>query len=76
MRKTDKKIDKQLRETLTQVCDTALKDYCGFEWLTHTVNYSDFPSSLHITCVFDTNEHLDGFIACLLYTSPSPRDRG
>jgi len=62
MRKSDKKIDNQLRESLTQVCDAALKDIEGFQWLTHQANYSDFPNSLKITCVFDTNEQLNDYL--------------
>ncbi|GGQ12821.1 Fis family transcriptional regulator [Shewanella litoralis] len=54
MRKTDKKIDNQLRQSLTEVCDHALAAYAGFEWLTHTVDYNTFPKSLRIVCVFDT----------------------
>ncbi len=62
MRKTDKKIDKQLRFVLTEVCETALEEYAGFEWLTHVVNYSHFPNSLRVVCVFDTNENLENFM--------------
>lgn len=62
MRKTDKKLDNQLRTTLTDVCNNALKEYIGFEWLTHVVNYDNFPKSLHIVCVFDTNENLNTFM--------------
>lgn len=58
MRKTDKKLDKQIREVLTLVCETALEEIVGFEWLTHLVNYDRFPASLHIVCIFDTNENL------------------
>ncbi|MGJ8693481.1 MAG: Fis family transcriptional regulator [Thalassotalea sp.] len=61
MRKSDKKIDNQLRLALTDVCETALKDFIGFEWLTHVVNYDNFPKTLKIVCVFDTNEHLTSF---------------
>jgi len=46
MRKTDKKRDNTLRLALTEVCDIALKDIAGFQWLTHCVNYSNFPQSL------------------------------
>lgn len=63
MRKTDKKLDNQLREILTDVCDMALKEFIGFQWLTHLVNYSNFPKSLKIICVFDTNDNLKGFMA-------------
>jgi len=61
MRKTDKKIEKQLRHSLTEVCDHALAEYCGFEWLTHTVDYNAFPKSLRIVCVFDTEPQLRQF---------------
>ncbi len=61
MRKTDKKLEKQLISSLTEVCETSLKAFNGFQWLTHQVNYSNFPKSLNIICVFDTNEHLNDF---------------
>ena len=63
MRKTDKKIDKQICEALTEVCEFSLKDNTGFEWLTHLVNYSHFPKSLQVICVFNTNNQLDAFTA-------------
>tara|TARA_R110001606_G_scaffold399310_1_gene584724 strand:+ start:50872 stop:51213 length:342 start_codon:yes stop_codon:yes gene_type:complete len=63
MRKTDKKIDKQLRLVLTDVCETALKEIDSFLWLTHLVNYSQFPKSLKVVCVFETNESLAAFMA-------------
>ena len=68
MRKTDKKIDNQLRLVLTDVCEVALKDIDGFQWLTHLVNYANFPSSLKVVCVFDTNENL---ARCLSGASPA-----
>jgi hypothetical protein len=63
MRKTDKKIDNQLRLVLTDVCETALKEIDGFQWLTHMVNYSHFPKSLKVVCVFDSNDHLSDFMS-------------
>jgi len=63
MRKSDKKVDNQLRVTLTAVCDSALKDFTGFQWLTHLVNYENFPKSLKVVCVFDTNDNLSSFMA-------------
>ncbi|MFT5722412.1 MAG: hypothetical protein ACI9W6_002741 [Motiliproteus sp.] len=63
MRKTDKKIDNQLRDVLTDICETRLKGLSGFRWITHVVNYADFPKSLKIICVFDTNANLNGFMA-------------
>jgi hypothetical protein len=62
MRKTDKKIDNQLRQVLTDVCEIALKKVVGFQWLTHLVNYADFPKSLKVICIFDTNENLDNYL--------------
>ncbi|MDX2369554.1 MAG: Fis family transcriptional regulator [Colwellia sp.] len=61
MRKSDKKIDNKVRLALTEVCDTALKNFNGFEWLTHLVNYSNFPKSLKVICVFDTKANLSRF---------------
>jgi hypothetical protein len=61
MRKTDKKIDNQLRLMLIDVCEVALKEIDGFKWLTHLVNYSNFPKSLKIVCVFDTNDRVSSF---------------
>ena len=62
MRKTDKKIDNQLRLALTDVCELALKEIVGFQWITHRVNYSNFPKSLKVVCIFDTNENLSCFM--------------
>ncbi|HEY7865766.1 MAG TPA: Fis family transcriptional regulator [Psychromonas sp.] len=63
MRKTDKKVDNQLRIALTEICDSALKEFSGFQWLTHLVNYAHFPKSLKVICVFDTNDNLKRFMA-------------
>lgn len=62
MRKSDKKTENQLRITLTSVCDSALKAFDGFKWLTHVVNYEKFPQSLQIVCVFDTNSNVSTFV--------------
>lgn len=63
MRKMDKIIDNQLISALTDVCDVALVKFTGFQWLTHSVNYSSFPDSLKIICVLDSNDNLDLFMA-------------
>jgi len=55
MTKTEKKIDNNLRKVLTDVCEEAKDEFQGFQWLTHTVNYANFPASLKLTCVFETN---------------------
>ena len=62
MRKTDKKIDNQLTRILTDICENSLEKLTGFQWLTHTVNYANFPKSLKVICVFDTNKSLNAFI--------------
>ncbi|RPA59303.1 Fis family transcriptional regulator [Shewanella frigidimarina] len=61
MRKTDKKIDNQLREGLTTVCEHALDNYPGFAWITHVVDYMLFPKSLQIICIFDNESLLTQF---------------
>ena len=58
MRRTDKKIDNNVRKALTIACDTALEQVQGFKWLTHTAKYDCFPGSLVVTCVFDTDDSL------------------
>lgn len=62
MRKSDKKIDNQIIKALTAVCQSALEDIDGFEWLTHTVNFEKFPESLKIVCVFDSNTKLANYL--------------
>ncbi len=57
--KTEKKIDNNVRVALTKVCDEALDKVEGFEWLTHQANYTNFPASLLVTCIFQTDAHLD-----------------
>jgi len=58
MRKSDKKIDNILRRLLTEVCDSALEIVDGFKWLTHLVDYDNFPESLSVICIFNTNSEL------------------
>ena len=62
MRKSDKKIENSLRESLTHVCELAQEHVEGFEWITHLVNYDKFPQSLRIVCVFNTNAELSDAI--------------
>ena len=62
MRKSDKKIENQIRDVLTDVCEDTLKGYDGFLWVTHTVNFSSFPQSLKIVCVFDSNQDRTNFL--------------
>ena len=58
MKKTDKKNEKAITGALTAVCHIALDEVPGFEWLTHRVNYSRFPDSLSVVCVFATKTDL------------------
>lgn len=62
MRKSDKKIDNQIIKSLTEVCQSALEEIDGFEWLTHTVNFDNFPDSLKVVCVFDSNKKLASYL--------------
>mgnify|MGYP000005102179 CR=1 FL=1 len=55
--KTEKKIDNNVRLALTSACEQFLEDVPGFQWLTHQANYTNFPATLLITCVFDTQEN-------------------
>ena len=59
MNKTVKKLDNNVVKALTIVCESAKQDVVGFEWLTHSANYSNFPASLVITCVLDKSQSLD-----------------
>jgi hypothetical protein len=52
MNKTTKKLDNNVIKALTLVCDSAKEDIDGFVWLTHTADYSRFPGSLRVICVF------------------------
>ncbi|MDO6613373.1 Fis family transcriptional regulator [Shewanella sp. 1_MG-2023] len=58
MKKTDKKLDNQIRDTLTDVCEVLLEQCSGFEWLTHTVNFNAFPASLKVVCIFENDPQL------------------
>jgi hypothetical protein len=74
MKKTDKKTENTIRKALTEVCEVALDEVPGFKWITHFVNYDNFPSSLIVVCIFSTkNElssafstHHDGFLRTLI----------
>ena len=59
MKKSEKKINNLLLKALTEACETALEHFDGFVWLTHFVNYSHFPDSLSVVCIFETNQQLD-----------------
>ncbi|WP_293749177.1 Fis family transcriptional regulator [uncultured Paraglaciecola sp.] len=63
MNKTVKKLDNNVVKALTIACEMAKQDTVGFEWLTHSANYSNFPASLVITCVLDNQQSLDTMLA-------------
>ena len=63
MRKTDKKLEKNLVCVLTEVCEIGYKPVDGFEWLTHLVDYSNFPESLQVICIFDSKLSMLNFLA-------------
>lgn len=58
MKKTDKALENTIVKVLTQVCEESLKAIDGFQWLTHLVNYKDFPRSLTVICVFETQDQI------------------
>ena len=57
------RIERALVAALTEACETAKVEIPGFEWLTHSVNYADFPQSLVITWIFDTRANKDHALA-------------
>jgi hypothetical protein len=63
MKKTDKTLENTLVTLLTKVCEQSLKSLEGFQWLTHLANYNDFPRSLTIICVFDSQEQVSKLLA-------------
>ena len=52
MNKSDKKLEQRICNALTDVCHWAQETEPEFEWLTHQVNYKQFPQSLQISCIF------------------------
>ncbi len=63
MNKTTKKLDNNVVKALTIACELAKQEIVGFEWLTHSANYANFPGSLVITCVLDNQQSLDAMLA-------------
>lgn len=58
MKKTDKKLDNNLRQHLTTICEQEKDNIDGFAWLTHSANYAVLTNTLRITCVFSSNAEL------------------
>ncbi|MFW8589392.1 Fis family transcriptional regulator [Glaciecola sp. 2405UD65-10] len=59
MKKTVKKLDNNVVKALTHVCELAKCEIPGFEWITHTASYDNFPASLAVICVFDTEASVE-----------------
>ena len=55
LNKTTQKLDNNVCKALTIACESSLHDVTGFCWLTHRANYTNFPASLIVTCVFNTD---------------------
>ena len=47
-------IERELIRALTCACETAKAEIVGFQWLTHEVDYQQFPQSLVVTWMFDS----------------------
>ena len=58
MKKTDKKLDKDICLALTNACEAAKQQVQSFQWLTHQVNYKQFPESLSVICIIETKAEL------------------
>ena len=52
MTKTEKLLDKALRNTLTIACENIKDKHVGFSYLTHTVNLKKPNNSLCVNCFF------------------------
>jgi len=59
LNKTSQKIDNNVCKALTVACESALHEVSGFQWLSHRASYTNFPSSLIVTCVFATDADID-----------------
>ena len=57
--KTNQKIDNNVCKALTIACEHSLHEVKGFVWLTHRANYTNFPASLVVTCVFERQTDID-----------------
>lgn len=59
MKKTEKKTEKAIVNALNVVCECLKNKSDGFSWLTHFVDYGNFPDSLKLVFVFDTKTNLE-----------------
>jgi hypothetical protein len=58
MNKTIKKLDNQIVKALTIACEQLKDEFEDFTWLTHQADFSNFPASLIVRCVFNTDAGL------------------
>lgn len=63
MKKTVKKFESNIVRALTKVCEISKTRVTGFEWLTHTVDYANFPGSLMVTCAFANDSALNSVLS-------------
>jgi len=57
--KTTKKLDDSICKALTIACESSLHVIEGFSWLTHRANYTNFPASLVVTCIFESEADIE-----------------
>ncbi len=53
-----RELEKALRTALTEACETARSEVEGFAWVTHEADHHNFPASLQVVWVFDTQRQL------------------
>ncbi len=59
LKRNEQKMESAIVKAMNDVCETLKLEYDGFTWLTHFVNYANFPQSLKIVFVFDTSQSLE-----------------
>lgn len=58
MKKNDKKLNNQIIKALNCVCEIAKHDVDGFKWISHKVNFRNFPDSLRVACSFENSQYI------------------
>lgn len=48
------KIERRLSRALRAACKVAENEVSGFAWVTHAVDYKEYPDTLMVTWVFDS----------------------
>jgi len=59
LNKTTQKIDNNVCKALTLACEIFTAEIDGFTWLTHRANYTNFPASLVVTCIFEIDAEVN-----------------